>query len=107
MTADDFQRHGLLYYVNSTVLWPLGLSLTAEMKKDGGLKSRLSVISVEPAQNIVDNLADVESHPRHEAADFIRNRLLAMSPDESDYAIDALSDPDNVKSFLDASDGDV
>jgi hypothetical protein len=101
MDGEAIYRTGLLYYVNSTVLWPLGLALAVEKRKDGtGYRQKLSVIELETPENIVDNAPLSTDHPRYRAARYIMDRLAAMTDAERALSIEILSDPDNVRAFL-------
>jgi hypothetical protein len=101
MTGEDFYRSGLLYYVNTTVMWPLGLAFRVTRNKDGsGFKDKFDIISIEPPQVIVDGDPIELDHPRYRAANWIAQRLASMSRDECVLASELLSDPNNVAAFL-------
>lgn len=101
MTGQEFYESGLLYFINTTLLWPLGAALRVERKKDGsGLKDKLSVVLVEHPQVIVDQSPVDADHPRFRAAQWIAERLDAMAPDERALALEILRDPNNVAAFV-------
>jgi hypothetical protein len=99
MPADEFWKSGLLYYVNSTVLWPLGLAIAVEIDVDQSV-SGMRIMRLEPAETMIDGFPDEPDHPRHRAVEFIAERIAAMSPEEQQRARAVLLDPNNVAAFL-------
>lgn len=101
MSGETFWRSGLLYYVNSTVLWPLGLALAVSMKKsDGKVGNKLEIIQIEPAEVIVSSMADDDDHPRVRVSNWIKSRLAELSEDDRALALEILRDPQNVSAFV-------
>ncbi len=72
MDLKEFHESGLLWQVNQSVLWPLGLALTVELDKDTDppTYTRLYVQRVDPADAIVDGATPEERVSK-------ANRLLA------------------------------
>lgn len=52
MDLSEFHRSGLLYYVNRTVLWPLGLALTLVLDKATDEYTELYIQRIEPYDQI-------------------------------------------------------
>lgn len=101
MSAHDFWESGLLYYVNSTVLWPLGMALTVEVDRaDEDFDGNYLMMRLEPAETMIDGLPNEENHPRERVTKFIAKRLAEMSPEEQQRAREVLLDPLNVAAFL-------
>lgn len=101
MSAREFHESGLLYYVNSTVLWPLGLTLAvSQADATGDIRKRLDVMQIEPAETITDGFQDEPDHPRHRAARWIHERLASMNDSERDLSRALLRDGMNVAAFL-------
>lgn len=100
MGGQEFIESGLLYYVNSTVLWPLGIALAVSRKDDGTYKPKISIIAIEDPEVIVDNGPDEDDHPRYRAAVTIAERLAKMPPKDRELAEAILKDPINTSAFL-------
>lgn len=101
MVAEDFMKAGLLYFVNSTVLWPLGLALfVSHDPKTGIFDDRIGVKVLSTPQIIIDNDPSGADHPRYRAATWIAGQLAAMTDAERAIAVELLSDPLNVAAFL-------
>jgi hypothetical protein len=109
MSVGDFHRSGLLYLVNSAVLWPLGLAQAVEYDQDTGSYNEYAGISVQrldPPENIIDGQPTEDDHPRYRAASFIRSRIEAMSQLEREYSVTILRDPMNLAAFLEGMEPD-
>lgn len=107
MDAEEFHRSGLLYYVNSTVLWPLGLALAVSIdEKTKRYRKRLELLVVEPPETITDGDPAEVDHPRYRAVKAINARLAAMPSKEHDLAMELLQDPRNVAAFVSSDDPD-
>lgn len=100
MSAQEFLESGLLYYVNSLLLWPLGVALTVPLRSDGSMKYRLGVVTIEPAETIAEGDAEGSTAARDAASRWIARRLAMMPVDERAKALWALRDSDLLGVFL-------
>ena len=101
MHPSEFQAAGLLYYVNSTVLWPLGLALYVVRDEDSGsFTTEMGVMRLKKPEIIVDNDPDGPNHPRYDATKWIATRIQSMNDVEKADAVALMDDPMNVASFL-------
>lgn len=62
MTAEEFHRSGLLYHINETVLWPLGLALAVVYdEKDGTYDPGLLIMQYDPPEVIQDSDPEIRA----------------------------------------------
>jgi hypothetical protein len=71
MDLREFHKSGLLWQVNQSILWPLGLALAIQVEADGSV-SELFVQRLDPADAIVDGATSEEREDKAE-------RLLAWT----------------------------
>ncbi len=77
MTAKEFHESGLLYHVNETALWPLGLALAVSVDKETGEYAE-GLLVVEDA--VPEVIQDPDPEIRARANAWLAERYRTVKP---------------------------
>jgi hypothetical protein len=95
MDADTFRVAGLLYMVNKTVLWPLGLALRVTYWDDIS-ENGLDVVMLTESETITEGAINIDRepgrcHPSQRFTRFAQDRIASMPTEmEREMALKAL-----------------